>query len=250
MRMPWGMARMAGRVCLHAWHPPLTPTPVNTRAQYNYCRWKGGVLRVEVARPDYALRLQREWAEDAEAEAAEAEEAATTEGAPEGALEQDTTTTSGAEAAAGDGAADEWYVAPPDPLRPFYLPMPGRKRRVSPASTQPYIFLTHAHAHAHALRWSREFECSDPPASRIRPEGLPLRNPSRGSLSVFVLSLLSVLRGLRRTPPAPACLAHHRPLTALAPVCCCACACACAPPPLPSPPLPSQVSSTRSCPTR
>lgn len=37
--------------------------------QYNGCKWKGGVLRVEKAKEHYMDRLRREWAE-AEAEAA------------------------------------------------------------------------------------------------------------------------------------------------------------------------------------
>ena len=37
--------------------------------QYNGCKWKGGVLRVEKAKEHYIDRLRREWAE-AEAEAA------------------------------------------------------------------------------------------------------------------------------------------------------------------------------------
>jgi len=37
--------------------------------QYNGCKWKGGVLRVEKAKENYMDRLRREWAET-EAEAA------------------------------------------------------------------------------------------------------------------------------------------------------------------------------------
>lgn len=37
--------------------------------QYNGCKWKGGLLRVEKAKEHYIDRLRREWAE-AEAEAA------------------------------------------------------------------------------------------------------------------------------------------------------------------------------------
>jgi len=39
------------------------------RFQYNGCKWRGGVLRVEKAKEHYMDRLRREWAE-AEAEAA------------------------------------------------------------------------------------------------------------------------------------------------------------------------------------
>lgn len=37
--------------------------------QYNGCKWKGGVLRIEKAKEHYIDRLRREWVE-AEAEAA------------------------------------------------------------------------------------------------------------------------------------------------------------------------------------
>lgn len=38
------------------------------RAQYNGCKWLGGVLRVEPAKPDYKVRLAREAAEGMEHE--------------------------------------------------------------------------------------------------------------------------------------------------------------------------------------
>lgn len=67
------------------------------------------MLRVEVARPDFKLRLEKEWEADTAAEA----EAA-----------------SGAAAEGPEEEADDEAPAPLDPNRPFYLPMPGRKRRV------------------------------------------------------------------------------------------------------------------------
>ncbi len=42
-------------------------SPPGPRAQYNGCKWRGGVLRVERARPAFHLRLVREWAAEAEA---------------------------------------------------------------------------------------------------------------------------------------------------------------------------------------
>ena len=36
-------------------------SPPGPRAQYNGCKWRGGVLRVERARPAFHLRLVREW---------------------------------------------------------------------------------------------------------------------------------------------------------------------------------------------
>jgi hypothetical protein len=46
--------------------------------QYNGCTWRGSVLRVELAKPDYAVRAHQEQqaAEEAEREAAEAAEKA------------------------------------------------------------------------------------------------------------------------------------------------------------------------------
>lgn len=34
--------------------------------QYNGCKWRGGVLRVERAEPAYLARLEQQWAEEAE----------------------------------------------------------------------------------------------------------------------------------------------------------------------------------------
>lgn len=36
--------------------------------QYNGCKWKGQILRVELAKPDFRVKLQQEWLEDQELE--------------------------------------------------------------------------------------------------------------------------------------------------------------------------------------
>jgi hypothetical protein len=77
-------------------------------AQYNHSKWKGKVFRVEVARPNYLLRLEKEQAEAEAAEAKAAEEAAA--------------------AAAEESASTSQRQST---KKAFYLPMPGRKRRVS-----------------------------------------------------------------------------------------------------------------------
>ncbi|KAL3686836.1 hypothetical protein R1sor_013145 [Riccia sorocarpa] len=43
--------------------------------QYNGCKWRGGVLRIEVAKEHYTEKLKKEWAAEAEAEALAAKEA-------------------------------------------------------------------------------------------------------------------------------------------------------------------------------
>ena len=53
-------------------------------AQYNGCKWRGGVLKVDVAKPDYAARLAADWQQQAEREA---EEVAAREAASEGAVQ-------------------------------------------------------------------------------------------------------------------------------------------------------------------
>eukprot|EP00775_Hariotina_reticulata_P006451 gene6451-6680_t len=55
---------------------PLTeadlPRPIQataqTQATYNGCKWRGQVLRVELAKPDFRVKLQQEWLEDQELE--------------------------------------------------------------------------------------------------------------------------------------------------------------------------------------
>ncbi|GAX85592.1 hypothetical protein CEUSTIGMA_g13007.t1 [Chlamydomonas eustigma] len=73
---------------------------------YNHSKWKGHVLRVEVARPDFLSRLQQEWAEE------EAEEEAST--ATNEALTQE---------------LDKDYEQEEVSNKPLYFPIPGRKRK-------------------------------------------------------------------------------------------------------------------------
>lgn len=51
-------------------------------AQYNGCKWRGGVLKVDVAKPDFAARLAADWQQQYEREV---QEAAAREAASEGA---------------------------------------------------------------------------------------------------------------------------------------------------------------------
>lgn len=41
-------------------------------AQYNGCKWRGGILKVDVAEPDYSARLATEWQHQAEKDEQEA----------------------------------------------------------------------------------------------------------------------------------------------------------------------------------
>jgi hypothetical protein len=36
--------------------------------QYNGCKWRGQTLRVELAKPDFQVKLRQEWLEDQELE--------------------------------------------------------------------------------------------------------------------------------------------------------------------------------------
>lgn len=58
-----------------------TPTCLTwpSTAQYNGCKWRGGTLRVEAARPAFHLRLVREWAAEAARQREERERAAARE---------------------------------------------------------------------------------------------------------------------------------------------------------------------------
>ena len=77
-----------------------TPPSSTTAMQYNHSKWRGHVLRVELAHPDFRARLQQEKDE---------EEAFNNE--------------------AGYEEAEEAEAAPGPSKKPLYFPIPGRKRK-------------------------------------------------------------------------------------------------------------------------
>ena len=78
-----------------------THTHTHAHTQFNHCKWRGHVLKVELAQPDYKLRLHSEWAAQAEA----------------------------AEAAAAHDYVSEFAPAPMDVSEPLHITAPSHSRR-------------------------------------------------------------------------------------------------------------------------
>jgi hypothetical protein len=77
--------------------------------QYNGCKWRGHKLRVEVAKPNYLLKLQQEKQREAEEEAAAEEQR-------QQQLQQQ---------------QEEQQPGSPSSKEPLRIPVPGRKHKVS-----------------------------------------------------------------------------------------------------------------------